>query len=74
MPDTEDVVVSVVFFAEDSGSGPECWICYDTERTDAGPMINPCNCRGDVGAVHHDCLRRWLVEVIIVIVMLRRIL
>eukprot|EP00096_Caligus_rogercresseyi_P011935 TRINITY_DN484_c0_g1_i3.p1 TRINITY_DN484_c0_g1~~TRINITY_DN484_c0_g1_i3.p1 ORF type:complete len:577 (-),score=90.68 TRINITY_DN484_c0_g1_i3:218-1948(-) len=42
--------------------GPECWICYDDERTDAGSFINPCNCRGDVGAVHHDCLRRWLVE------------
>ncbi len=25
-------------------------------------MINPCDCKGDVGAVHHDCLRRWLVE------------
>ena len=25
-------------------------------------MIQPCDCKGDVGAVHHDCLRRWLVE------------
>lgn len=41
----------------------ECWICYDTERTDAGPMIQPCDCRGDVGAVHHHCLRKWLMEV-----------
>ena len=41
----------------------ECWICYDPDRTDVGPMINPCKCRGDVSAVHHDCLQRWLMEV-----------
>ena len=46
--------------------GPECWICYDPDRCDAGPMINPCECRGDVGSVHHDCLRRWLVEVSVI--------
>lgn len=40
----------------------ECWICYDAERTDAGPLIQPCLCRGDVSAVHHDCLKTWLVE------------
>lgn len=46
-----------------SGEGSaECWICYDTERTDAGPLIQPCDCRGDVGAVHHNCLRKWLME------------
>ena len=53
----------LLFFPSDSDRGPECWICYDPDRRDAGAMINPCNCRGDVGAVHHDCLRRWLVEV-----------
>ena len=50
------------------GSGedktPECWICYDGDRDDVGAMIYPCNCKGDVSAVHHDCLRRWLVEVV----------
>ncbi|EFN81455.1 uncharacterized protein LOC105185990 [Harpegnathos saltator] len=40
----------------------DCWICYDSDRQDAGPLIQPCQCRGDVSAVHHDCLRRWLVE------------
>lgn len=40
----------------------ECWVCYDSERTDAGPMILPCQCKGDVAAVHHDCLKRWLIE------------
>ncbi|UYV70302.1 hypothetical protein LAZ67_7002473 [Cordylochernes scorpioides] len=43
-------------------AGTECWICYDSQRTDAGPLIQPCRCRGDVGAVHHDCLRKWLVQ------------
>ena len=41
----------------------DCWVCYDNERTDAGPMILPCLCKGDVAAVHHDCLKRWLIEV-----------
>ncbi|XP_046385797.1 uncharacterized protein LOC124155756 isoform X1 [Ischnura elegans] len=40
----------------------DCWICYDADRIDAGPLIQPCQCRGDVSTVHHDCLRRWLVE------------
>lgn len=40
----------------------ECWICYDNERTDAGPLIRPCVCSGDVSSVHHDCLKKWLVE------------
>ncbi|XP_014209891.1 uncharacterized protein LOC106640381 isoform X2 [Copidosoma floridanum] len=43
-------------------SSADCWICYDSERQDAGPLIQPCRCSGDVAAVHHDCLRRWLVE------------
>ncbi|PFX27282.1 hypothetical protein AWC38_SpisGene8042 [Stylophora pistillata] len=43
----------------------DCWICYDSDRTDAGPMILPCNCKGDVAAVHHDCLKRWLLETIV---------
>lgn len=47
---------------DDDDKGPDCWICYDPDRNDCGPMIHPCDCRGDVGAVHHDCLRRWLVE------------
>jgi len=50
--------------SRESGSddGMECWICYDTDRTDAGHLIQPCACKGDVSVVHHDCLRRWLVE------------
>lgn len=38
----------------------DCWICYDNSRPE--PLITPCRCTGDVAAVHHDCLRRWLVE------------
>lgn len=43
-------------------SNKDCWICYDSDRQDAGPLIQPCQCRGDVSAVHHNCLRHWLVE------------
>lgn len=42
----------------------ECWICYDSEKNE--PLIQPCRCTGDVSSVHHDCLKRWLVEVIFV--------
>lgn len=53
------------FLSADTASinSKDCWICYDNERQDAGPLIQPCQCRGDVSAVHHDCLRRWLLEV-----------
>lgn len=40
----------------------DCWICYDSERTDAGSLIQPCSCRGDVSIVHHECLKQWLIE------------
>ncbi|XP_013774928.2 uncharacterized protein LOC106459810 [Limulus polyphemus] len=40
----------------------ECWICYDSERQDVGPLIQPCLCKGDVSVVHHDCLKKWLVQ------------
>ena len=60
----EYIVYTLTFiFIDDDEKGPDCWICYDPDRNDCGPMIHPCDCRGDVGAVHHDCLRRWLVEV-----------
>lgn len=42
------------------GSVRDCWICYDNARLE--PLIRPCRCTGDVAAVHHDCLSRWLVE------------
>ncbi|XP_048777563.2 uncharacterized protein LOC125681478 isoform X2 [Ostrea edulis] len=44
------------------GVKEDCWICYDTDRTDAGALIQPCQCRGDVASVHHECLRKWLIE------------
>ncbi|KAI1305237.1 hypothetical protein HDE_01489 [Halotydeus destructor] len=40
----------------------ECFICYDSERCDMGPLIKPCSCKGDVSVVHHDCLKLWLTE------------
>ncbi|KAJ6220680.1 hypothetical protein RDWZM_006492 [Blomia tropicalis] len=43
---------------------PECWICYESYETkpELGILIQPCSCRGDVSAVHHQCLIRWLME------------
>ncbi|KAL1497504.1 hypothetical protein ABEB36_008454 [Hypothenemus hampei] len=38
----------------------ECWICYDNDRNEQ--LIQPCDCTGDVSSVHHECLRRWLME------------
>ena len=38
----------------------DCWICYDAEKQEQ--LIQPCKCTGDVSSVHHECLRRWLVE------------
>lgn len=40
-----------------------CYFCYDPEATDSGPLIQPCECRGDVATVHHECLRKWLLTV-----------
>lgn len=42
------------------GNIAECWICYDNEKKD--PLIQPCDCTGDVSSVHHECLTRWLIE------------
>ncbi|XP_033728624.1 uncharacterized protein LOC117317795 [Pecten maximus] len=42
----------------------DCWICYDPERQDAGHLIQPCECKGDMATVHHECLRKWLMECI----------
>eukprot|EP00795_Rhopilema_esculentum_P010464 gene10464-19174_t len=39
-----------------------CWICYDTTRTDVGQLISPCNCKGDTSIVHEGCLKKWLLE------------
>lgn len=52
--ETDSLVSSV-------GSGRDCWICYDGARLE--PLITPCRCTGDVAAVHHACLSRWLTEV-----------
>jgi len=38
----------------------ECWICYDKEKEEV--LIQPCNCKGDMKLVHHNCLKVWLVE------------
>lgn len=47
-------------------SGGDCWICYDSENTDR--LIQPCDCKGGMELVHHDCLKKWLLEVRIIYV------
>jgi von Hippel-Lindau disease tumor supressor len=63
LQDKSNLSESTLLTDTTSISNKDCWICYDIDRQDAGPLIQPCQCRGDVSAVHHDCLRRWLVEV-----------
>ncbi|XP_011501052.1 PREDICTED: uncharacterized protein LOC105364741 [Ceratosolen solmsi marchali] len=62
LQDRCNLVESTFLTDSSSISSKDCWICYDIDRQDAGSLIQPCQCRGDVSAVHHDCLRRWLVE------------
>ncbi|XP_028179210.1 uncharacterized protein LOC114366518 isoform X5 [Ostrinia furnacalis] len=57
-PDTKNVETDSLVGSV--GSARDCWICYDSGRDE--PLIRPCRCTGDVSAVHHECLRRWLVE------------
>ncbi|CAG0902259.1 unnamed protein product, partial [Cyprideis torosa] len=38
----------------DGSDEPECWICFDRGSQNS-PLIQPCRCRGGVGAVHHEC-------------------
>ncbi|XP_037083632.1 uncharacterized protein LOC119104014 isoform X2 [Pollicipes pollicipes] len=40
----------------------ECWICYDNDTEASGPLIQPCECRGSTSVVHHECLKKWLME------------
>ncbi|XP_047134287.1 uncharacterized protein LOC100204767 isoform X2 [Hydra vulgaris] len=37
-----------------------CWICYDEDNK--VDIIEPCNCKGGMKSVHHDCLKKWLQE------------
>lgn len=34
-----------------------CRFCFEGEEE--GPLISPCDCRGDQKYVHLQCLRRW---------------
>ncbi|CAL7942465.1 unnamed protein product [Xylocopa violacea] len=37
-----------------------CRICHDVSQQ--LPVINPCKCKGTMGAIHLKCLERWLEE------------
>lgn len=59
-PNPESAVTETDAFIGGGGGNKECWICYDVEKTE--PLIQPCACTGDVSSVHHECLKRWLIE------------
>ena len=40
-----------------------CRYCF--EGVEAGPLISPCDCRGDQKYVHLSCLRRWQRTVLV---------
>jgi hypothetical protein len=47
---TQDIYVISFFYTVASchmlcSSVPECWICYDSDRLDAGSLIQPCACK-----------------------------
>ena len=56
LPSPESCMMEVDAFIDKR----ECWICYDNDNPE--PLIQPCACTGDVSSVHHECLRRWLME------------
>merc|ERR1719265_2598042 len=39
-----------------------CRICYDDHNDAKNPLFNPCSCKGSMGLVHFNCLKRWLRE------------
>ena len=62
-PISSDVkdIVDAKYTGDKVNSGEnDCWICYDKDKNEM--MIQPCNCKGDMKLVHHDCLKVWLVE------------
>jgi hypothetical protein len=38
----------------------QCYICL--EESNYENFIHPCKCRGSIGCVHEDCLKRWLID------------
>lgn len=39
-----------------------CKICLESSDDAKNPLFNPCSCKGDLGLVHFNCLKRWLRE------------
>jgi len=38
-----------------------CRICYDDDMTTmTNPLLNPCECKGSAGAIHKQCLTKWM--------------
>jgi len=38
-----------------------CRICYDDDMTTmTNRLLNPCECKGSAGAIHKQCLKKWM--------------
>lgn len=37
-----------------------CRICLESDNDAKNPLFNPCSCKGQLGMVHFNCLKRWL--------------
>ncbi|CEM22827.1 unnamed protein product [Vitrella brassicaformis CCMP3155] len=43
-----------------ASESPTCWICYSNDEEH--DLISPCECKGSIGWVHQECLRKWLAS------------
>lgn len=39
--------------------GVTCWICFDDEQGDLGPLVRDCSCRNESGYCHLLCIENW---------------
>jgi len=42
-------------------SNLQCKYCFESEETQANPLITPCECRGTSEYVHYNCFIRWII-------------
>jgi RING-variant domain len=42
-------------------STPTCRICFETEEA-TNKLLTPCDCRGTVQFIHHDCIFKWITS------------
>ena len=58
--DNNNNQISKSISSSTSSLHPECYICRDNNFNDY--FIRPCLCKGELGTVHHNCLKRFILE------------